>query len=132
MQLTLEFRKAKKQKTLLIGKAKATVELMCQKCLTTMDFDLSVSFRHLVVADDAELLELPDGVEGIVCQDDKIALVDIFEDELIINLPMVARHDDDTKCQPTFKHQNDESQLTSGTYKPFANLAELKNEIKRS
>ena len=131
VQLTLEFRKEKKQKTLVIGKAKATVELTCQKCLEAMDFELNISFRHLVVADDEALLDLPDGVEGFVCQDDKIRLVDIFEDELILHLPMVARHDDN-ECEPTFEHQNDDSDIKSGTHRPFANLAELKNEIKRS
>ncbi len=128
VKLTLEFRKAKRQKTLLIGKATATVELECQKCLATILFDLSVSFRHLVVTDDEELLRLPDDDEAIVCPDDKIALVDIFEDELILSLPMVARHGDNA-CQQIFEHQNDDSEVRN---KPFANLAELKNDIKRS
>ncbi|MEO2176368.1 MAG: YceD family protein [bacterium] len=129
VQLTLEFRKGKKQKTLVIGNAKATVGLMCQKCLAVTDFDLNVSFRHLVVTDDEALLDLPDEVEGIVCPDDKIRLVDLFEDELILNLPMVAKHDAD-ECEPMFEHQNDDSNVKSGTHRPFANLAELKNELK--
>ena len=128
VKLMLEFRKTKGQKTLLIGKATATVELVCQKCLTTILFDLNVSFRHFVVTDDEEFLRLSDDDEAIVCPDDKIALVDIFEDELILCLPMVARHDDN-ECLPTFEHQNDDSEVRN---KPFANLAELKNDIKRS
>ena len=131
VQLKLEFRKAKKQKTLIIGQAEATVRMMCQKCLEEMDVELRVSFRHFVVADEAGLLELPDDAEGIICQTEKISLVNIFEDELILHLPMVARHDDN-KCELAFEHSNDESNIQSGTHKPFAVLAELKNEPKRS
>jgi uncharacterized protein len=131
VQCKLEFRKGKKQKSLIIGRATTTVRLVCQNCLQEMDFDLDISFRHFIVADDEELLDLPDGVEGIICAGDKISSVDIFEDELILNLPMVARHEDN-ECQMAFEHQNDDSSIETGTYKPFAGLAELKNKLKRS
>ena len=83
--------------------------------------------RTLLVGSLDEFMALGQSEDGMVCETDEIALADILEDDLIVSLPMVARHAQD-KCvlaEPV-------AEPASDTYKPFAALAELTKESKGS
>ena len=69
--------------------------------------------------------------ENLFNPDEKISLVAMIEDELIISLPMLSRHDDH-ECQPMIEHKNDDCSIKPQTHRPFTGLAELKNELNRS
>ncbi len=94
----LEFRRGSKHRTLVVGKANVDVRLTCQSCLDSIVTTLGIDVRLTLVNSDSELLELELGEDGIVVESNLATLVDFYEDELILNLPMVARHEDG-KCQ---------------------------------
>lgn len=129
IQVKLSFRKARKHRFLVVGKADVMVKLECQNCLTPLEFRLQVDLRYFIINDVD--VEIPEGEDSLVCEVEMIRPVDIIEDELILGLPMVARHSDGN-CPESHSHINDNSPVEGATHKPFAALAELKDKFKRS
>jgi uncharacterized protein len=100
---SLEFRKGRKRRTLVIGKAKVEVMLVCQSCLNSLVHVLDIEIRLKLVSSSPELRELQLDEDGLLVESNLVELVDLFEDELIVNLPMVPRHVTG-ECQDTFNH----------------------------
>ena len=124
VQVELGFRKGRKHRTGIVGKAKVSVGLECQACMDLLVFPLEVEVRLTLVNSEAMLLELPQEEDGLVVEEKLVHLVDLFEDELIIGLPMVARHTDG-ECGDRYREVEDLTPLPEadeGTYKPFAGL----------
>lgn len=138
VQAKLEFRRGKKQKTLIIGHISANLELVCQNCLEPFATGLESSFRWVLVVDEDALIALNSDDEGVICGEDSVNIVDLLEDELLVSLPMVAKHNEG-ECSFVAQHTDDDAiaAASSGesdidTYQPFASLAELKNQFDRS
>jgi len=128
----LAFRKAGKQASLVVGDASVTVSLLCQNCLTPVDYELKAHLHHVIVNTEEALSSLAEDVDGILSPEDLITTVELIEDELILSLPMVARHkskDCVVKDYEAAEDDNQEVEASSETYKPFAGLAELKDEL---
>ena len=78
-------------------RARATVRLTCQRCLQPVDEPLVVARSFRFVADEAEAERLDEAAE----EEDVLALpprgrldlLPLVEDELILSLPLVPRHD---------------------------------------
>jgi uncharacterized protein len=152
VHVKLEFRKGKKQKTLIIGKISVDLKLTCQNCLELCSFQVDSSFRWVLVEDEDALIALNSDDEGVICAEDKVNIVALLEDELLVSLPMVAKHPAG-ECSFVAEHGDDKAvkngEVKSGaeqktvrqaspderqadTYQPFASLAELKNQFDRS
>jgi len=90
----------------------------------------------LVVDEDA-LIALNSDDEGVICGEDSVNIVDLLEDELLVSLPMVAKHNEG-ECSFVAQHTDDNAisaasgESDTDTYQPFASLAELKNQFDRS
>ena len=141
VQVKIEFRRGRKRKTLLIGKASADVALVCQKCLSTMIYSLVIDIRHTVVDSEEALLDSSQDEDYILCLEDRVPLTSLFEDELMVCLPMVSRHSElDEKnglCKGASEHENDDSPIKGDTHRPFAVLGDAvlsdnRNDKKRS
>ena len=139
VEVQLKFRPGKKHRTLVLGRFSTTVVMECQNCLEPVTVKVASSLRSLVVAQVEDLLAMEQDEDGIVCNSTELSLVDLLEDELILNLPMVPRHDVG-ECtgeaalisgEEPAPEQTPEAQ-EGDTYRPFAGLAELTEEFKRS
>lgn len=132
VEAKLEFRKARKHATKVVGRAQAKVSLQCQNCLDTVDYDLKIKLRHTIVNSDEALFNLDEDEDGMVCVDDMIHTVDMLEDEFLLALPMVPRHPQGG-CEAEEYQLEDEAtaptEAESETHRPFAGLADLKDEI---
>jgi uncharacterized protein len=99
----------------------ARLGLRCQRCLkpvwTAVDGRSQVRF----VTDPARVDENDLGIEPTLAPDGKIALRDLVEEELLLSVPLVPRHDDPRECGVI----DDESAEDDGMQKPFAGLGEL-------
>ena len=129
----LSFRPGRKKNALVVGHCDGTVLMTCQNCLEPVAIEISAAVRNLLVATVEQLVALDPTEDGIVCSEDKIRLVDLIEDDLL-----VPRHKDGDcveaegakpKLSPAPK--NTEGSLTE-TYKPFKDLADLTKDLKRS
>ena len=121
--VSLKFRPSKKQRSLVVGSCTGSVTMICQHCLEPFEVPVDAKIRTLVVDAEEDLAALQPDEEGLVCEGEKVALVDLLEDDVIVSLPMVPRHPEGECESPG--HSNAGIEERSDTYKPFAGLKEL-------
>ena len=107
-------------------KAYAEVNLTCQRCLDHVFCPLQVDRHFLFVKDETAALEWDEAIEEEVLEmTSSLDVRALVEDELLLALPLVPRHE---MCS----HQSstaawlDAQQEESSTANPFAVLAKLK------
>lgn len=109
--------------------ATAAIPLVCQRCLTPVEVALQVSRPFRFVADEATALEEDDAAEeDLLVQSQSFDLVELVEDELIMDLPAVARH---SQCPVAVKLSvvdPDFEPLDGAKPNPFAVLQTLKSQ----
>lgn len=71
---------------------RATVELVCQRCLEPVRHELAETV-NVVLADAASLpAAVPTGFEPFELEDGRLRPAELVEDELIIAIPLVPKH----------------------------------------
>ena len=114
------------------GRLQSELTLECQRCLQAMQAPIDANFAlGLVRSHDAAEL-LPSHYEPLLVESDAHFLRDIIEDELLLALPLVAKHDQsqciDVNAQATDATQRkDDDSGESEKANPFAALAALKS-----
>lgn len=130
VRIVLKFVKGKGATTRVVGDASTDVVVTCQYCLEEMTVPVEASINLLIVDSTEALLSLPQGQDGLVCESESLELVDVFEDELIVSLPMVPKHTGG-KClelEGQWADQADEEQ-PSDTHRPFEGLEAMKKDL---
>jgi uncharacterized protein len=108
--------------------AGATIPLTCQRCMKPVDVDLAVerSFRFVADEKTAELEdELSD--EDVLALDRDFSLTELIEDELLMELPLVPRHDVCPEAVKMAVEDPDFEAELAEKPNPFAALAGLKH-----
>ena len=107
----------------LDGHVQADLELRCERCLDQVKQHIESDFRFGLITSEDEADLLPKEFEPLLVSESEQSLVELVEDELLLSLPIVARHDEE--CSEILqKHkQNDEAQHE--THRPFAALKDL-------
>lgn len=136
VQVTIKFVKGKGNTTRIVGDASTQVAVTCQYCLEELTVPVEANINLLIVDSTEALLALPQGQDGLVCESESLRLVDVFEDELIVNLPMVPKHTngqclDVTGYLSTDAPGRNGEEPTAETHRPFADLKKDLN-LKRS
>ncbi len=129
--VVLSFRKGRNRSGLMVGKANVLVNLECQNCMQPFSLLIEATYKHNLVQDHDQLQGLEEHDDGIVCPSEMVAVADLIEDELLLALPMVARHESG-QCAPEDDQLEDyqqEPEEPVETYKPFAGLAELTKDM---
>jgi uncharacterized protein len=104
------------------GRVKTRLTVECQRCLKAMEIPLDMEFKLLVNASDDLIAE--SHLDSIYCEDGKLDIFEVVEDELILGLPLVTMHDDMT-CNKFWPTQAESSELVAEE-NPFSVLAKLK------
>ncbi|QNP47970.1 YceD family protein [Diaphorobacter aerolatus] len=110
-------------------KVHATVPMQCQRCLGPVDVPLDIDRDFRFVADEATAEALDDECEeDLLVLSREFNLRQLIEDELLLELPVVPRHDE---CpSPVAMQSTDEDFEEANTQKtnPFAALAGLRKD----
>ena len=120
------FRFSRRKKIVLVsGSLKTSYRLQCQRCLEPMQAPVDESFELVFAKTEEEALEMPDGLDPVVLDENgQIHVVDLFEDELILQLPTVPRHEHLEECEASghvlftndfTEHAADEQSATAQT-----------------
>ncbi len=115
---------------------KAPLETQCQRCLQPMEFLLDEQGKLALLEDKAQasLLQeedwlLLDDVVEMVKHERRLPILTMIEDELLLGLPLVPKHDyHDENCVPVEILADDEEEPIEEKNNPFAILAELKEK----
>lgn len=105
--------------------ARSLVTLQCQRCLKALQHELSVDrrFRFARTEEEAEKLDA-ELEEDVLTLQPRMNLQELAEDELILALPIVARHEG--VCPDPLPLRQDDG-FDDDAPNPFAALAALKS-----
>jgi len=81
------------------GSIDAVLSLCCQRCLSAMQWPLSVDVSLAFIAHEHQADELMAEYEPYLLQETPVVLSDMIEDEILLALPQVPMHDE-TECSP--------------------------------
>jgi uncharacterized protein len=106
----------------------AEVMLLCQRCLSPLTWTVNSTGRAALVATPAEAGRLPETLETVLAPDHRISIRDLVEEELLLALPLVPRHENE-ECAGARAGMPAESgsqpQPAGETHRPFGQLSEL-------
>lgn len=112
------------------GQISTVLALKCQRCLESVEWPVNSEFKLGVVSSLALVDKLPDGYEPLLLIDeDKIPLKNLVEDELLLSLPDIPKHQHDCIAPNISKNKLEPLSKTAqvSTVNPFSILADLKN-----
>lgn len=101
--------------------------MICQRCLNTVDLDVSSQFELGLVFDDDQARQLPRRLEPVEL--DQNGLLDLWsaiEDEVLLSLPAFPTHPEH-ECQLQ-QPESEESDTNIQQPNPFDVLAQLKQK----
>lgn len=99
MQAIFKFSRMKKT-VKVAGQLKTSYHMQCQRCLGPMQAPVDEPFELVFAKTEEEAQAMPDGLDPVVLDENgQIHIVDLFEDELILQLPTVPRHEQLAECE---------------------------------
>ena len=127
--LRLEFSKGDFGSTRVDGTVSTEVCTICQNCMQQFWRKINCDVALQVVSDESKLERLAEHEDAIVLPEKVISVAELIEDELILAMPMIPRHEEG-EC-PETDYERDvvvlqevqEVQEVQTTYRPFAGLA---------
>ena len=106
--------------------ARTTLALVCQRCMRPMDTPIASDRWFRFAPDEATAAALDDeSEEDVLVLDGAFDLMELVEDELLMSLPLVPRHE---RCPVDVKLTVTDADFESDAVKPhpFARLASLR------
>lgn len=89
----LHFSRTEGGQRLLSGHLAGRFRMRCQRCLEPVAVDLDTRLDLLVARSESELAALASEQDALLCDEEEFDLLGTLEDELILGLPLVPRHD---------------------------------------
>ncbi|MES2611452.1 MAG: YceD family protein [Pseudomonadota bacterium] len=116
----------------LVLKVRATFPMECQRCLTPVDVPLEVDRAFRFVADEATAEALDDeSDEDLLAMSREFDLHELIEDELLMALPVVPKHEECPSSVPLASSDDDFEEANADKPNPFAALAGLKKDTRK-
>lgn len=109
------------------GNLSTSVVMVCQRCNELFSLDLNIGFNFSPVASEEESENLPEVYDPVVVDEfGEVNLLTLFEDELILALPIVPKHDDEQCSVNSEQLSFGEIAQEEEKPNPFAVLQQLK------
>jgi uncharacterized protein len=109
----------------LTGSIVGIVVLECQRCLHDMEFGINISLNHVLCPDERKL-EKHKNSEVIFSEDDgKVRMVDLLEDEILLEIPIIGKHENIEDCQGLDQYlegNEEKNEIVESVPNPFSIL----------
>lgn len=102
-----------------------SLSVMCQRCLSPLHVDVSGTYKMAILTSDEQIEQIAEQEYVLLSElgnPNLLPIKDLLEDELLLTLPLSARHED---CQ-MFTDSAGEEIAEEKANNPFAVLANLK------
>lgn len=106
----------------LSGSVSVTLQMQCQRCLEMMPVVLDESFDYVLIAHEDLEHKVTDGSETLICASDELDLAWFFEEEILLAIPMIVKHED---CNVLQKDTDSPATNDEDRQYPFADLKKL-------
>ena len=113
------------QRPQVTGKCHGTVTVRCERCLEPMDITIAGEFELVVVDRVEEANDLDTEEPVVVAPKGQLQVLPMIEDELILGLPVVSRHDS-ADCDGGQRHFGPPGESEPARENPFNVLESLK------
>ena len=130
----LAFGKDDEQRPKVDVRISARLAIQCQRCLGEMIEAVKAESRLVVVSGPDEAERLPDELDPLLVEDERIVLRSLVEDELILAIPAAPMHPVE-ECQVDLRKLNAADEVVPAAEaddvsaeNPFAALATLKRD----
>lgn len=112
------------------GEFKTTVSIMCERCRQAMTLELNVDCLLALIIGERKIEGLAEQYDPWVLENsDPVLLSAVIEDELILALPLVPRHDEMCLPDEAWSSGDDDMEMDDDKPEsPFAVLAKLKTK----
>lgn len=131
VEFKLVFGETEKGMPFVTGRISTVVRRECVNCSHAVEEKVDFIPQIVVVKSEDEASELDEALDPVILTDEKIELVNLIEDEIILALPILARHPEG-QCDPsyyTWKAEQETQKKNDGATQkenPFSVLAKLK------
>lgn len=122
VDVELEFGRDGEGRTQITGELSVRVKLRCDRCLEMVDHELAAHLDMTVVGSEAQAAALADDGDPFVLSAPRVVPAELLEDDLLLNLPLVACSDLDACPRRPVLVYGDPGDQAQG---PFAALAAL-------
>ena len=111
------------------GHVKATVGVVCQRCLGVVSIPLVADVNWAFIKDEDAFEDVPRAYDAILVEDEAISLFNLIDEELLLVLPPIPMHEEG-ECRVPDHQSSDEGFLDSSEQKksPFEVLAGMKKK----
>jgi uncharacterized protein len=126
--VTMTFSMSSLQFPMVKGTIEGKIVQSCQRCMGNTAVPISSQFQLLLITPDSLALASEEGHEIFEYTGQVITTANLIEDEIILAMPIVAKHTDIEMCDSSVKkwmHEFDEVP-TDEKDNPFAKLKDLK------
>ena len=134
VQVAMKFDLDESNWRIIEGVLDTPAQVICQRCLEPMQIALHDEFRLGVVESESKSESLPKSLDPWICEDIKLVLAEVVEEQLILCMPIVSYHEHDCIEKLSFDasaiKQNGTSKGANGadTPNPFDILKTLKDK----
>lgn len=94
VSVSLKFGIDEQRYNYLKGEVCAELHLICQRCLEPVIYPVKTEFCLSPVEDVEAADKLPERYEPVVLKGSLLLLADVVEEELLLNIPIAAKHPD--------------------------------------
>jgi len=124
----LQFSRDEEYRYLVQVRARATVEVVCQRCLGALQISLASDNTLAFVWTDEQASQLPRELDPVIAGDEPCNLRELVEDELMLAMPAFSYHDTEQCKQILADYDGSSAVIGSEQAKPnpFDVLARLK------
>jgi uncharacterized protein len=122
----LSFSRDPEGRGILRGEIEARLVLTCQRCLEAMEVPVSTSMVLALVSGLDEAGRLPEDLDPLLVTAEPLRLADLIEDELLLALPLIPRHEPGECPAGHALAAKGEERREEGPPCPFAILGELR------
>jgi uncharacterized protein len=128
IQVVLHFAKDEQGLSIITGSLSADVMLECQRCLQPFTLSVQGDINLAIARHEDAVIALPRYYDPLLLEEPEVELWPLIEQELMLSLPIVAKHPEGECRLDTSYQAQDEQTEKQDKPNPFAVLAELKNQ----
>ena len=110
----------------LQGHITATLIMTCQRCLESLTHQVDNDFLIAFVGEGKSEDSIPEYYEPFLLDGDPVYLQDLIEDELILAVPLIPKHDNECVDYEMEELEPEQVEVSTPEENPFAVLSSLK------
>ncbi|WP_237065111.1 YceD family protein [Microbulbifer guangxiensis] len=114
------------------GGVSCNVQLLCQRCLQPKPETVDAPVRWGIVWSEEQGKSLPRDLDPVIQEGEELNLYQVLEDEILLNLPMVAYHEEECVARDRFQFGDDSQEAEEQRENPFKVLEQLKGSSGKS